>query len=375
MSMPNIVPTGGTIVVKLGSSTLVDKNFRIDTSFVRQLCDQIAELEHQGINVILVSSGAVAAGLDKLGFERRPKDIALLQACAAAGQVALVGAYGEVLEEHGIACGQVLLTRRDMMDRVGYLNARTTLRSLIELGAVPVVNENDTVSVAEFTFGDNDTLGAIVATLVAADLYIILSDVDGLYTANPSTHPEATLIHHVSQIDTRISAMASGSGSSIGTGGMATKLRAARAAMAAGIPTLVCRGRTPHILLDVASGKEIGTRFESATANHEDSRKLWIGLAEPARGQITLDEGACKAVLEQGGSILPVGITQSEGSYAEGDVLSVFGPDGSLIGRGVSRYSSEDMIRVQGLRLEIIGRFLPEKASTPAIHRDELLVF
>ena len=202
-----------------------------------------------------------------------------------------------------------------------------------------------------------------------------MSDVDGLYTANPSTHPEATLIHHVSQIDTHVSAMASGSGSSIGTGGMATKLRAARAAMAAGIPTLVCRGRTPHILLDAVLGKEIGTRFESATANHEDSRKLWIGLAEPARGQITLDEGACKAVLEQGGSILPVGITQSEGSYAEGDVLSVFGPDGSLIGRGVSRYSSEDMIRVQGLRLEIIGRFLPEKASTPAIHRDELLVF
>ncbi len=373
--MPNVIPAGGTIVVKLGSSTLVDKNFRIDTSFVRQLCDQIAELEHQGINVILVSSGAVAAGLDKLGFERRPKDIALLQACAAAGQVALTEAYSEVLEEHGIACGQVLLTRRDMMDRVGYLNARTTLRSLIELGAVPVVNENDTVSVAEFTFGDNDTLGAIVATLVAADLYIILSDVNGLYTADPSTHPEATLIHHVSHIDARISAMASGSGGSIGTGGMATKLRAARAAMAAGIPTLVCRGRMPHILLNAVLGKEIGTRFESATANHEDSRKLWIGLAEPARGQITLDEGACKAVLEQGGSILPVGITQSEGSYAEGDVLSVLGPDGSLIGRGVSRYSSEDMTRVQGLRLEIIGRFLPEKASTPAIHRDELLVF
>ena len=316
----------GIIVAKLGSSTLADERFRIDRDFVRSLCDQIAVLVGEGYRVVLVSSGAVAAGLDRLGFEKRPDDIGSLQACAAAGQVALAEAYGEVLAEHGIPCGQVLLTRRDVIDRDGYLNARTTLESLLALGAVPVVNENDTVSVAEFTFGDNDTLGAIVSTLV-------------------------------------------------GTGGMSTKVRAARATMAAGIPTVVCRGRAPHVLEEVVHGAEVGTRFEADGGQHEASRKLWIGLAEIPRGSITLDAGACRAVVEQGASILPVGIVRVEGEFERGDVVNVLSPDGVLLGRGVVRYDSDEMVRVRGLRLDIIARFMPEKDGVPAIHRDELLVF
>ena len=365
----------GIVVAKLGSSTLVDGRFRIDRDFVRGLCDQIAALVGEGYRVVLVSSGAVAAGLDRLGFERRPDDIGSLQACAAAGQVALAEAYGEVLAEHGIPCGQVLLTRRDVIDRDGYLNARTTLESLLTLGAVPVVNENDTVSVAEFTFGDNDTLGAIVATLVGADLYVILSDVDGLYDANPDVEKDAHLITRVDRIDGGIVAAAGDSTSGVGTGGMSTKVRAARATMAAGIPTVVCRGRAPHVLADVVHGKQVGTRFEAAGGQHEASRKLWIGLAEIPTGSITLDDGACRAVVEQGASILPVGIVKVEGEFGRGDVVNVLSPEGVLLGRGVVRYDSDEMVRVRGLRLDVIARFMPEKDGVPAIHRDELLVF
>lgn len=373
--MSKALSAGDIVVAKLGSSTLVDDRFRVDAPFVRSLCEQIATLVQEGIKVVLVSSGAVAAGLDRLGFERRPTDMAGLQACAAAGQVALVGAYGEVLAEQGIACGQVLLTRRDVIDREGYLNARTTLESLLDLGAVPIVNENDTVSVAEFAFGDNDTLGALVATLVSANLYVILSDVDGLYTANPTSDPAAELIAHVDHIDSRISEMAGGAGSPFGTGGMATKVRAARATLAAGIPCVICRGRKPGVLVDVAHGAELGTRFESPTPAHEASRKLWIGLAEVPRGSITLDEGACRAVAENGASVLPVGVTATQGSYEAGDVIDVLSPEGLLVGRGVARYGSDDMARIRGLKLDVIARFLPDRAGSPAVHRDELLVF
>jgi glutamate 5-kinase len=269
------------IVAKVGSSTLVDENGTLDRAFIRSLCDQVVELAHEGTHVVFVSSGAAAAGCDELGLSERPSDIMTLQACAAAGQAKLTEAYADVLAERGIPCGQVLLTRRDVVDREAYLNARNTLMRLIELGAMPVVNENDTVSVAEFAFGDNDMLGAIVAGLVSADLYVILSDVDGLYTANPQTDPTARLIDRVSEVDSRVSSMAGGAGTSYGTGGMASKVRAARAMLAAGIPTVICRGRGEHALVDAAHGVGVGTRFETNTkdAPHELGRKLWIGLA------------------------------------------------------------------------------------------------
>jgi glutamate 5-kinase len=366
------------IVAKVGSSTLVDENGTLDRAFIRSLCDQVVELAHEGTHVVFVSSGAAAAGCDELGLSERPSDIMTLQACAAAGQAKLTEAYADVLAERGIPCGQVLLTRRDVVDREAYLNARNTLMRLIELGAMPVVNENDTVSVAEFAFGDNDMLGAIVAGLVSADLYAILSDVDGLYTANPQTDPSARLIDRVSEVDTRVSSMAGGAGTSYGTGGMASKVRAARAMLAAGIPTVICRGRGEHALVDAAHGVGVGTRFEANTkdAPHELGRKLWIGLAEVVRGTLVVDDdGAARAVTERGASVLPVGVVETRGTYAAGDVVDVRDLAGTLLGRGAVRYSSEDMSRVRGLKLDVIARFLGEDAAQPAIHRDELLVF
>lgn len=369
-NVPNIA------VVKIGSSTLVDEHGTVDRSFIAHLCNQVAELQKRGYGVVIVSSGAVAAGMERLQLKRRPDDIPGLQACAAAGQAALTEVYADVLAKHGVPCGQVLLTRRDLTDREAYLNARNTLGRLLGLGAVPVVNENDTVSIAEITFGDNDTLGAIVATLVNADLYVILSDVDGLYSANPQVDRTAQLITRVEEITSEISAMAGGAGSHIGTGGMATKIRAARATMAAGIPTIICRGRRENSLLMAVAGDGPHTRFEPAqNSSHESARKLWIGLAELPRGTVYVDEGAVEAVMTRGASILPVGIVRSEGSFDDGDVVNVVAPDASLIGRGICRYSSEDMSRIHGLKLDVIARFMPHKEGVPAIHRDELLLF
>ena len=354
------------VVVKVGSSTLVDSRGAIDRTYIRSLCDQVAGLVEQGHRVIVVTSGAAAAGRERLGFTSRPSDIPSLQACAAAGQAVLTEAYAVVLAERGIPCAQVLLTRRDVVDREGYLNARNTLERLLELGAVPVVNENDTVSVAEFAFGDNDMLGAIVSA----------SDVEGLFTANPQVDPTASLVERVERIDSEVSQMAGGAGSSVGTGGMASKLRAARAMIAAGIPMVICQGRAESIVTRVVNGESVGTRFEAPVgSSRERGLKLWIGLAEVPQGSLVLDEGACRAVLERGASILPVGIVRAEGTFKVGDVVNVVSEQGDLLGRGVTRYSSEDIARVHGLKLEVIARFMPEKDGQPAVHRDELLVF
>jgi glutamate 5-kinase len=374
--MADLSGVSDIVVVKIGSSTLVDDAGAVDHDFIADLCAQVVELRNMGKRVVVVSSGAAAAGMERLGFDRRPTDMPSLQACAACGQAALTEVYAGVLAKQGIACGQVLLTRRDVVDREGYLNARNTFERLLELGVVPVVNENDTVSVAEFAFGDNDMLGAIVATLIGADLYIIMSDIDGFYTANPQVDPNAKLLERVESITEETMAMAGGAGSSVGTGGMATKLRAARALLAAGIPTVICQGRKPGVLAQVVRGERVGTRFEAPYgSSHESPRKLWIGLAEVPRGTLTLDQGACAAVIKRGASVLPVGVIATEGAYAAGDVVNVVTPEGTLIGRGIVRYSSDEMVRVRGLKLDVIARFMPEKDGQPAIHRDELLVF
>lgn len=364
------------IVVKIGSSTLVDERGSLDGGFIASLCSQVSSLVSSGTKVVIVSSGAVAAGRDVLGISGRPSDMGTLQACASAGQARLTQAYADVLAVSGIPCAQVLLTRRDVMDRDAFLNARTTLTRLLELGAIPVVNENDTVSTAEFAFGDNDMLGALVSALVGADLYVICSDVEGLYTSNPQEDPTATLIERVEEVDQDLTSRAGGTGTSFGTGGMSSKLRAARAMLAAGIPTVICRGRRERVLLDVVRGMPVGTRFEAPEGSpHEGGRKLWIGLAEVPRGTITLDEGASQAVLERGASILPVGVVSTMGHYVAGDVVNVRTSRGDIIGRGIARYSSEDMGKVRGIKLDVIARFLGSDRAQPAVHRDDLLVF
>lgn len=366
----------GLVVVKIGSSTLTDKTGAIDASVISDLCDQVAELRALGRPVVIVTSGAAAAGRERLGIARRPPDIPTLQACAAAGQAVLTEVYAAELARRGLACGQVLLTRRDVVDREGYLNARNTFMRLLDLGAVPVVNENDTVSVAEFAFGDNDMLGAIVSALVGASLYVILSDVEGLYTADPGTDPTAELIPEVSSIDRRIASMAGGSASSVGTGGMASKVRAGRAMLTAGIPMVVCQGRRPHVLVDVASGLPLGTRFANDDAPaHGNGRKLWIGLAELPQGTVVVDAGAARAIMEDGASLLPVGVRATKGTYVAGDVVSIEDEAGTELARGVVRYGSDDMVRIRGLKLDVVERFLPHMAGQPAVHRDEMLVF
>ena len=364
------------IVVKIGSSTLVDADGRLDHGYIDSLCAQIAALRERGIHVITVSSGAAAAGREVLGFETRPTDIPTLQACAATGQARLIESYERALAAHGLPCAQVLLTRRDVVDREGYLNARNTFERLLELGVVPIVNENDTVSVAEFTFGDNDMLGAIVSALVSADLYVILSDVDGLYTADPMADPSAELIRRVDHIDEGVFRIAGSPSTTFGTGGMFSKVSAARMMMAAGIPTFICQGRTEGILLECADATARGTLFKHFGSNsHGNPRKLWIGLAEVPQGSIVLDEGATRAVLSQGASILPVGITGTKGSFKAGDVVNVDSYDGLLIGRGTVAYDAEDLERYKGLKLDVIARFTGEDGAIPAIHRDDLLIF
>lgn len=366
-----------TIVVKVGSSTVVGSDGRPDRAFIESLCDQAAELVSRGMRVVIVSSGAAAAGMGRLGFSKRPTDLATLQACCSAGQASLTETYAELLGEHGIPCGQVLLTRGEVVERESYLNARGTLSTLLDLGAVPVVNENDALSSSELSFGDNDTLGAIVATLVDADLYVIMSDIDGLYTANPADDPTARLIPRVDHIDAQIMSMAGGAGSAVGTGGMVTKLRAARAMLAAGIPMAIVRGRREHVLADVAMGEPVGTIFSRPEddPSHESPRKLWIGLAGVPRGTVTVDQGARRALVDEGGSLLPVGIIATTGVYAAGDVVSVADESGQLLGRGIARYSSDQLRKAHGVRLDVIARFMPELAGQPFIHRDELLLF
>jgi glutamate 5-kinase len=308
-------------------------------------------------------------------MEARPTDMPTLQACAACGQAWLTEVYADVFAERKVPAAQVLLTRNDVFHRDAYLNARNTIVRLLELGAVPIVNENDTVSVDEVSFGDNDMLGAIVATMVDAERYVILSDIDGLYDKNPATHDDAKFIERVEAIDPATMAMASGAGSAIGTGGMTTKLNAARALLAAGIPMTICKGRSDEPVLHAVRRDGRRTEFESDGTQREAARKLWVGLAGKPRGRVTVDAGAARALRREGASLLPVGVVAVEGTFSKGDVVDVVDGDGVLIGRGMVAYDADTLSRVRGLRSDVIGRFLPEMADLPAIHRDELFVF
>ena len=364
------------VVAKLGTSTLLGPDGRIDEAFIARLADQVAELRGRGCDVIIVTSGAIAAALPALGLSERPHDMPTLQACAAVGQVSLVDAYARCLAAHGLGCGQILLTRNDTGSRSAYLHARATIDRLLELGVVPVVNENDTVAVDEIRFGDNDSLAAIVGSLVGADLVVILSDIEGLYTADPRKDASARLIPRVEGVDENVLALAGGAGSAVGTGGMLTKVRAARALQMAGIPLVICKGRAPGVLVAAATGEAVGTRFEAASgARRESSRKQWIGLAGHDCGCVVVDDGAREALHAQGGSLLPVGVVAIEGTFSRGDVVAVRDAEGTLVARGIAGYSSAEAELTRGMRLEMVARVVPDLAGVPLIHRDELVVF
>ncbi|WP_139653383.1 glutamate 5-kinase [Raoultibacter phocaeensis] len=367
-----------TLVIKIGSSTLTTSESSIDYAYLSRLVDQIARVKALGWQPIIVTSAAIACGLEALGIEKRPSDMPSLQAAASVGQSVLSTAYAEAFKPYNIMTSVVLLTRRDTADRSAYLHARDTFSRLLELDVVPVVNENDTVSVEQIRFGDNDTLAALVACLVDADLMVILSDIDGLYDANPHHVPTAKLISRVEKIDASVMSVAGEAGTTVGSGGMITKIEAARVLMVAGIPMVICNGRTPNALIDIAGGKAVGTRFVAASKPHEITpKKLWIALGDSARGALMVDAGAKTALIAKGSSLLPVGISGVEGSFEAGDIVDIKDGSGHLFARGKVSASSDELQLAQGLSQDVLkaNRLLAGLSHKPVIHRDELVVF
>lgn len=367
-----------TMVVKIGSSTVTEPGTGVNRPFIARLAHEAVELRSLGWNLVVVSSGAIACGAPVLGFSTRPADMPSLQACASVGQCVLSAAYDEEFRARGLATSLVLLTRHDTARRQSYLHARDALTRLVELGVVPVVNENDTVSVDEIRFGDNDTLAALVACLASADLCVTLSDIEGLYTANPSLDPNARFVPRVEKIDAAIIASAGDSSSSVGTGGMITKIRSSRILMTAGIPSVICSGADEGALARLARGEQVGTLFVPPHARTDIApRKLWIALGDAAHGSVTVDDGAARALVERGSSLLPVGITAVEGQFEAGDVLDVRDAGGFVLARGIAEAGSDELQLAAGRQQrEIAGNHLLQAlAGRPAIHRDNLIVF
>ncbi|MBI5230993.1 MAG: glutamate 5-kinase [Coriobacteriales bacterium] len=367
MSRPN------RVVIKVGSSTLAGESGGVDRAYVRDLVEQVARLREAGTQVVLVSSGAIAAGLERLELGERPTDMPSLQAAASVGQVALVETYAVLFGEKGLAVGQVLLTRHDTGHREAYLHARDTVERLLALGAVPIVNENDTVAVDEIRFGDNDTLAALVATMVGADLVVLLSDIEGMYDADPRTAKGATLLKCIDELTADHLAAAGGSGSDIGSGGMATKLEAARVLMRAGIPMVICDGRRENVVVDCVEGKTVGTAFAGGESTL-GARTLWIALGRKPAGEIVIDDGARQALVTGGKSLLPAGVVQVSGSFRAGDAVVLMDRSGAVVARGLSELSSAELDRVKGMKSVQVAEVLGTTASTEAVHRDKLVI-
>lgn len=366
------------LVVKIGSSTLTTSDSSIDFEYLDLLADQICELVDDGWQVVIVSSGAIACGLGRLGIKRRPTAMPALQAAASVGQSELVSAYARSFKRHGIITSLVLLTRRDTADRTAYLHARDTLNELLDMGVVPVVNENDTVSIEQIRFGDNDSLAALVACLIEADLMVIASDIDGLYDSNPALCADAKLVRKVDRITKDVMAAAGGAGSVVGSGGMLSKVQAARVLMAAGIPMAVVDGKRAASIVDTARGECPGTLFSAKEAPHAITpRKLWIALGDNARGTIHVDDGAQCALKCHGSSLLSVGVLGVEGSFDEGEIVDVKDSEGVVMARGRALASSDELRLALGLTRDELAanRILARLADTPVVHRDELILF
>lgn len=359
-------------VIKLGSALLTNDGRGLDDIRIRQWVAQIAELREQGVEVVLVSSGAVAAGMHRLGWATRPESMELLQAAAAVGQTKLVQTYEEDFQQHGLHSAQILLTHEDLSDRRRYLNARSTLRALLALPVIPIVNENDTVVTDEIRFGDNDTLGALVANLVEADALILLTDQDGLFDADPRNNPDARLIEHALASDPRLAGMAGGGGL-LGRGGMATKVRAASLASRSGAVTVIAGGRLDDVLLRIRAGDLVGTELipdmEPLVA-----RKQWLAGQLQTKGEISLDAGACHALMEQGKSLLAVGVTAVNGRFQRGECVSLLDETGRVIGRGLCNYDSDDARRLIKQPSREFERILGFMAEPELVHRDNLVL-
>ena len=373
----NVLRDAHRIVVKVGSSLVTNEGRGLDEAAIEEWSRQLAALVHgdDGIKreVIMVSSGAVAEGMKRLGWASRPKEIHELQAAAAVGQMGLVQMYETKLRNHDVGSAQVLLTHADLADRERYLNARSTLLTLLKLGVVPVINENDTVVNDEIKFGDNDTLGALVANLVDADAYVILTDQKGLYTADPRRNPDAQFVHEAQAGDLALEAMAGGAGSSVGTGGMLTKILAAKRAAGSGTSTVIAWGREPNALMRLTQGEAIGTLLVAPTHKNQ-ARKQWMMDHLQLRGAVTVDEGAARVLRGEGKSLLPIGMTAVEGDFSRGEVIAVRDPQGQELARGLANYASSEARLLCRHASSEIERLLGYAAEPEMVHRDNMVL-
>ena len=364
------------IVCKLGTNVLTGGTDRLDLEVMANLVGQMARLYSLGLEIIVVTSGAIAAGWERLGFTKERKDIPFRQVMASVGQSRLMQAYEELFSGHGITVAQALLTRAELSDRAGYLNARNTLLALLELGVVPIVNENDVVAIEEImgvkSFGDNDSLSAMVANLVDADLLVLLTDTEGLYTADPNRDKSAQLIPRVEKIDGEIERLARGT-SGRGIGGMETKIQAAKLATASGVAVVIASGKEPHVIERLSSGEAIGTLFPP-TASKMESRKRFLLAGLSIKGRLTVDEGAVVALKEQNKSLLPAGVRDVEGEFGRGDSVEIVDGKGQEIACGISNYSSSDIAAIKGVRSDKIEGILGYEYGAEVVHRNNLVV-
>jgi glutamate 5-kinase len=371
--MKTLLTQSRRIVVKVGSSLVTNQGTGLDMSALGNWAKQIASLRTQGCEVVLVSSGAIAEGMQRLGWKQRPSAVHELQAAAAVGQMGLIQAYESCFRKHQLIAAQVLLTHADLADRERYLNARSTLRTLLSLGVVPIINENDTVVTDEIKFGDNDTLGALVANLIEADAFVILTDQDGLYTADPRKDSSAKLISVALAGDASLEAMAGGAGSHIGRGGMITKVLAAKRAARSGAHTVIASGHERDVLPRLLQGESIGTLL-TATALSLDARKQWLADHLQVSGKVSLDAGAVKALRIDGKSLLPIGVKQISGEFQRGAVVAILDDSGKDIARGLVNYSADEARRIAGKASGEIESILGYVDEPELIHRDNLVL-
>lgn len=359
------------IVAKIGTSSITDRGGSVSVVMVEALCSQVAELRRDGHEVLIVTSGAVASGVAALGLPERPGDTATLQALSAAGQSRLMGHYNSALDAHGLVGAQVLLVPNDFIDRSQYLQARRTMLRLLELGCVPIINENDAIASDEIRFSDNDRIAALVAHSVGADLLVLLTDTAGLFTADPSKDPHARLVEHVAADDELMSVRAGTTSSGVGSGGMASKLAAARIASWSGVRTVIAKADRPNVLRDASRGESgIGTTFRA----HDRSltaRKLWIAFAAQPVGSVIVDDGARDALTKRGVSLLHAGVVELDGDFAAGDVVNILSRHGDLVARGLVRVDAHAAAAAAGLK----SSELPADVSTELVHRDDLIVY
>jgi glutamate 5-kinase len=361
-----------TILIKVGSAVLAG-NDGLDLKIINSLVRDMSDLVKKGYSVVLVTSGAIVSGKHRMNITEILKSIPEKQAAAAIGQGRLMRVYSKSFEKNGLYVAQILLTLSDVTDRQRYLNIRNTLSTLMEWGAIPIINENDTVAVDEIKFGENDNLAAMIANIIEADLFINLTSIDGLYDCNPTVYKKAKLIRVVSEFSEEIEAAATAETSSAGTGGMKSKVQAAKKVTAIGIPCIIAPGKKKSVLTDILAGKEIGTLF-LPMANRLNSKKYWIAFTLRPRGKLVIDDGAKKALLEKGKSLLPSGIIDIEGNFNLGDPVACVGRDGAILAKGLVNFSSAEISKIKGLKSSQISQILGHKDYDEVIHRDNLAI-